>query len=373
MIHLQRSVLAGLDASAPTPEGVQGALQSAIELEHATIPPYLYALYSLDPSDKVGGVPTNNLISEIIQSVVVEEMLHMTLASNVLNAIGGSPNIDQPGFIPTYPGPLPGGVESELTVSLAPFSSDQLATFLTIESPENPLPIAAALAADAPLTIGQFYGQIITAIRALGDGIFVKPPRNQVTPEVMYGSVVVTDVETAVRALTVIVEQGEGTSTSPEEVDGGGDGDDASFGGEYAHYYRYMQIKRGKLLVPAPGKTPPYAYAGNPVPVGNVYPVPTNPTAAGYSGAQALANNNFNYTYTSLLSSLHDFFNGEATADQFYRALGLMMSLKSQAVGMMSGDTVQGVNVGPSFEYQPNNPEPPTTDASSHQPATPAA
>lgn len=364
MIHLQPSMLAGLDATAPTPESVQAALQNAVELEHATIPVYLYALYSLDPS-------VNGLIANILQSVVVEEMLHMTLASNVLNALNGSPQIDKPDFIPDYPGPLPGGVESELKVKLAPFSPDQLSAFLTIEAPELPLPIDDALAADAPLTIGQFYAKIIAALKALGDGAFVKPPRNQVTPDIMRGAVVVTNVETAVQALTIIVEQGEGTSTSPEEVGGGDD----AIGGEYAHYYRFMQIQKGYLLVPAPGETPPYAYAGGPVPFdpSGVYAVPTNPSSKGYSGAQAFANNNFNYTYTSLLSTLHDFFNGEATAGNFNRALGLMMSLKSQAKAMTAGIPDAGVFTGPSFEYQPVNPGPPPTGTGSDRPAAPAA
>ena len=137
MIRLQRSMIEGLKGDAITPQSVCDSLQHAIELEHATIPIYLYALYSLDPD-------LNGEIVRILESVVVEEMLHMTLAANVLNALGGSPRIDRPGFIPTYPGPLPGGVQSDLTVSLAPFSSQQLDTFLQIEEPEHPLNIKAA-------------------------------------------------------------------------------------------------------------------------------------------------------------------------------------------------------------------------------------
>ncbi len=61
------------DGLGPAPQlaAVQAALQAAIQLEHATIPPYLYALYSLDPA-------RNGAIADIIQGVVVEEMLHMT-------------------------------------------------------------------------------------------------------------------------------------------------------------------------------------------------------------------------------------------------------------------------------------------------------
>jgi hypothetical protein len=346
MIQLKPHVVRGLDA--PTgPQALWGPLQQAIELEHATIPLYLYALYSLNPS-------ANTEIASILQSVVIEEMLHMTLASNVLNALGGTPAIGQPGFVPKYPGPLPGGVESSLIVNLAPFSMDQLQTFLDIEEPEDPLnyravPVTKLVAAPASITIGQFYTAISDAIGLLGDGAFVKPPRNQVGPDLMPESVIVTDVATAQKAIQTIIEQGEGTSNSPKEVVGGG----------YAHYYRYMQINKERLLVSAP---PPvkYAYAGAAVrfdPAG-VYALPTNPTSAGYpeGSTQQFANDNFNYTYTSLLFALNSLFTGKATQDQFNIIIGLMMSLKGQAKAMMSGIPNPAVLTGPSFEYQPVNP-----------------
>ncbi|MBV8686608.1 MAG: ferritin-like protein [Alphaproteobacteria bacterium] len=345
MIRLNPSLLAGLDSAMPNPQAVVQALQSAVELEHSTIPLYLYALYSLDATK-------NAEIAAIIQSVVVEEMLHMTLASNVLNALGGSPSINQPGFIPTYPGPLPGGVESQLQVHLAPFSTTQLQTFLTIEEPENPLDFPTAETAQDGITIGQFYAAIARSIQQLGNGYFVDPPRNQVGPDLMYGSIVVTDVDTALQAIDVIVQQGEGTTTSPLEAEGTG----------YAHYYRYMEIYNGRMLIPAPNPGPnpdqKYIYGGDPVPFdqSGVYGVATDPGPYSPGTAAALANDNFNYAYTSLLNALHDMFNGDATEGQFNRCLGLMMSLKSQAKAMMSGIPNPGLLVGPTFQYQPVNP-----------------
>ena len=138
-------------AAEPTPlEVLKAALQQAIELEHATVPVYLYALYSLDRAK-------NAAIAGILASVVMEEMLHMTLACNVLNAIGGAPVIDRPGFIPTYPGHLPGGVESSLVVHLRRFSLEQLEAFLDIEQPEVPIEFKAMATAEDGMTIGQFY------------------------------------------------------------------------------------------------------------------------------------------------------------------------------------------------------------------------
>lgn len=337
MILLKRSLAAALDVPLPPVEAVRAALQSAIELEHSTIPLYLYALYSLDPAK-------NGEIAKIIQSVVVEEMLHMTLASNVMNALGGSPQIDRPGFIPTYPGHLPGGVEHGLVVSLAAFSMAQLDTFLAIEQPEDPIVIKAAAESTDGITIGQFYTKISNAIARLGNDHFVDPPRNQVGPDLMPEAVVVTDVASAQKAITTIIDQGEGTTTSPLEVVGKG----------YAHYYRYMQVQKGHLLVPDASQPSGYSYSGATVPFDptGVYPV-NLPDSTQPKSRLTL---NFNYTYTCLLGVLHGLFNGRNTSDQFNRAFELMMSLKEQATAMMSGLPNRAVYTGPSFEYQPTNP-----------------
>ena len=54
--------------------------------------------------------------------------------------------------------------------------------------------------------------------------------------------------------------------------------------------------------------------------------------------------------------ALHAMFNGDACEDQYNRAIGLMMSLKGQAIAMMSGIPNPAVLTGPSFQYQPVNP-----------------
>ena len=69
---------------------LRDALQHALMLEHATIPAYLCALYSIEDG-------TNVEAAEIIRSVVMEEMLHMVLVANVLNAVGGEPSVDHAG------------------------------------------------------------------------------------------------------------------------------------------------------------------------------------------------------------------------------------------------------------------------------------
>ncbi len=56
-------------------------LQTAVELEWATIPPYLVAYYSLRPEK-------NREPASIIKSVFMQEMLHLVLAANILSAMG---------------------------------------------------------------------------------------------------------------------------------------------------------------------------------------------------------------------------------------------------------------------------------------------
>ncbi len=84
-------------------------LQLAIELEHATIPPYLYALYSIRDA-------CNLEVAGLIRSVVLQEMLHMAIDCNVLNAIGGQPRLGATALIPSNTGPRPGGGEGHLRV-----------------------------------------------------------------------------------------------------------------------------------------------------------------------------------------------------------------------------------------------------------------
>src|SRR5690242_18281225 len=98
MIKLDPQIIAGI-RSAHTACELHRYLKDAVKLEHSTIPPYLAAMFSLKP--------VNREIASLIHSIVVEEMLHMTIASNILIATGGAPEINTPDFVPHYPGPLP--------------------------------------------------------------------------------------------------------------------------------------------------------------------------------------------------------------------------------------------------------------------------
>jgi hypothetical protein len=133
-------------------------LQWAIELEHATIPPYMTALYSLDPD-------RNAEAGQVVAGVLAEEMLHLALAANLLNAVGGSPELDTPELLPPYPHPLPHGDRS-VHVNLVPFGARALELFLRIEQPAS---VNAPAQADEYQTIGQFYASVEAGFHKLCD------------------------------------------------------------------------------------------------------------------------------------------------------------------------------------------------------------
>jgi hypothetical protein len=245
-------------------------------------------------------------------------------------------------------------VEGDLTVGLAPFSIDLVRdTFMVIEQPEHPLQFhaAAALAADEPMTIGQFYRTILATILHLGDGAFSGPPANQVALD---GVVTVTDVTTAKQAINTIIDQGEGTTTSPIESAGTN-----LPGTDFAHYYRFAEIVHGRKLVPNPdaGRSAPpdqqFTFSGQAIPVPpGILAAPVNPTAAGYpeGSAARTACDDFNASYTSMLKMLQTVFTGHP--DQLGDAVGAMFSLQTKARGMMS----ENPPAGPTFEWQPASP-----------------
>ncbi|HEY6331908.1 MAG TPA: ferritin-like protein, partial [Blastocatellia bacterium] len=294
---------------------------------------------------------TNAEIAGLIDSVVVQEMLHMAIDCNILNAIGGEPRIDDPRFVPKYPGPLPGGVEGSLVVGLAPFSKQVVKdTFMVIEEPECPLNFPVlAVEAGAPQpqeTIGEFYAGIIKQIQTLGNGIFTGDPAKQLTTG--FGPlqrIKIHDVESAVEGIKLIVSQGEGTTTSPLDPEH-----------QLAHYYRFAEIYYGKKLIrnpePGPGK-PKYVYGGHAIrfdPAG-VWPVIANPSPSSYCpGSRAFKlNRAFNETYTSLLKTLQLTFGGQP--DTLGPAITLMESLQEQALVLMTTEVLPGQTAGPTFDY----------------------
>ena len=332
-----------------TVEGLREHLQWAIELEHATLPPYLCALYSLEPG-------TNDDARAVIGGVFIEEMLHLALAANVLNAVGGRPVLDNPRLLPPHPRRLPHS-DPSLTVSLAPFGREALETFLRIERPAPPRGRAEA---DGYETIGQFYAALEQGLKALCDRfgepvVFSGDPSRQVRDTHFRHSsgrmIAVDGLESALAALAEIVDEGEGTGRG-EVWDGDADVVHPEQS-EVAHYYRFDELRRGRRY--GPGDTATTGPTGDPVTVdfAAVRPMRPNPRVADHPVGSKIrvAQDEFNRTYCDLLRELETAFNGAPQA--LGAAVGGMYRLRAQADALLQLPDGDGQVAGPTFEYVP--------------------
>ena len=335
---------------------LQDLLQAAVELELATIPFYLCALYSLRPG-------SNDETGLIIRSVVVEEMLHMVLAANVLNAIGGEPRVIGAAHVPRYPHELPDGT----VLDLLPFCPEGVEEFLKVENPQYPhkaldpghpmvagrrpkrhLARAASLMG-APTTIGAFYAEITDGLKgaaaALGErALFRGDPARQVTSEYYYAGggspLPVTDLASATGALTEIVDQGEGDLASMYDEDG-----------DLGHYYRFNQLKYDRTYLPSDDAGAPTGPQVG-VDFGAVYPMIANPRADDYADPELrAASDAVNRTWSRLLSDIEAAFNGRPEA--LLPAVPAMFKLRDQALVLLANPLPRGDgrHAGPTFEW----------------------
>ena len=303
---------------------IEQSLQDAIQLEFATIPPYLCAMWSI----------TNGTdpVCRIIKSVVREEMLHMGLVCNMLAAIGGQPRINVKGFVPEYPSGLPGDVIPGLTIDLVGLSRDVvMKTFMKIEVPENGAVTIMSLIGDRGFaTIGDFYDAILCAFHDLQPGLSAS---RQLEEEIL-GLTKIQNLADVESALERIKEQGEGTAQSPFAD---------AFDGELAHYYRFEQIAMEKLIVRAPdGK----ARWGGPL----VFPtglLPMAPVPKG--GHPPNVSRPFDEQFSAMLEGLQRAWdNGDAQS--LTEAVDIMRKLKTLAQNLMKQPLPSGQgNYGPSF------------------------
>jgi hypothetical protein len=332
---------------AQSAEDLHESLQLAIKLEHSTIPPYLTAIFSLKPG-------TNENIRQVINSVVMEEMLHMSIACNILNALGGSPAINAKDFIPSYPGPLPMDIGEGLRVGLEKYSKDQVKVFMGIEEPKIPLDIPdmkVESAVEDYDTIGDFYNALKSKILDLPEDRLPGDPKHQLVSHFFADDELfpIITKEDAARAIDIIVEQGEGTSTSPADAEG-----------EIAHYYRFEELYKGRKIVKDPNSPIGYSFSNEVVPfdedgVYNLFPnTKTNMLPPGSEARQAMED--FNLAYARLLNGLHRTFNGEP--DFFPNTIGVMYDLKLTAEKLcaMEFPGKKGFTIAPSFEFaRPGN------------------
>lgn len=337
-----------------TVDDLKRYLHLAMQLEHATIPVYLTALYSIMPG-------TNTDASHIMRVVAVEEMLHLTLAANLMNAIGGRPDLTAQGFVPSFPTPLPDG-ETDFTVSLMKFSREAVETFCKIERPgaapadqprhrkksTSPGHLARVGESMSFFSIGEFYAEIERGFHSLheqmGQALFCGDPGRQVTSEYYYSGggrlFAVTDSKSAAAAIALIAGQGEGLGGHVFDEEG-----------ELSHYYRFDQLRRGRYYVKGDRPHEPSGPTFD-VDWDAVYPLKTDTRLSDLQGSRELveAAEAFNATYADFLRQLTDAFNGNPSL--LIPAVHTMFRVRDCALQLMHQPLpgVEGTNAAPTFE-----------------------
>jgi hypothetical protein len=255
-------------------------LQTAIELEWSTIPPYMVAVLSMK-------LTANRQAANLIRGVMMEEMLHLALVANVLNAVGGTVHIG-PDNVPSYPLRLFEG--RDFPVDLAPFSAANVDTFMKIEEPET--------------SVGAFYRSIVALLEELdaGGALFTGDPARQLYDDYYWGAgnkiVPVQDLDSAKKALGIVIDKGEGAGAHAPFTP-----DDPL---QMAHYYRFAEIHYQRRYLPTDDPAKPPTGEALPIDYSQVYPIKVNPKARDYAPGTKLArlNDAFNSRYTMMLRQL---------------------------------------------------------------------
>ena len=342
----------------------------AIRIELSTIPPYATAAYTLHQEgqyDRNQPQQVNAESLEVIRQVMVEEMLHMTLAANILNALGGDVYLgpgDMPGPVkaprlPVYPGHiLPSGKGPK--VHLRKFSKPQIHAFREIErAPANfdKVKDGDCYAAE---TISGFYHCVKKKLEALCEKypskeIFVGDPVLQIGPEHYWGAggevFRVTGERSALKAIAMIVEEGEGADLGGRAGDGdpipGIDEEDV------AHFFKFNEILLSTYYCADDKIGEPPTGGELWVDWTAVFPMRDDPKAGSYRAKPEVhaKMNAFNALYTQLIDGLNAAFNGDQ--DRFRALAPLMMELRYAAQALVRVPVNEkGETAGPSWTYQ---------------------
>jgi hypothetical protein len=251
-------------------------LCEAAELEHSLTCAYLFAAWSLR-TDEDDGLPSEQLAAvrrweRAVTAIAVQEMGHLGLVSNLLTALGAAPHLARPN-LPQRSRHYP----EDIQLSLEPFTAATLRHFIYLERPEGmvehddptfapPRPVETPAPPPGQqlvprgqrfATVGHLYREIGRGLRTLVDrhgeeALFLGSPRAQATtvdfglPELTP----VTDLASALAAIELIVEEGEGARGAWED----------------AHYGRFLAIERelAQLSEHDPGFVPARPVLANP-------------------------------------------------------------------------------------------------------------
>lgn len=337
-------------------------LQAALMLELSTIPPYATALYSMKDQgqyDRSAPEVVNAEPAEVIRQVMVEEMLHMVLVANVLNAIGFAPVMNDPVQVPRYPRRMLG--DRGPLIRLRRFDPDQIRAFREIErGVEDP----ERARGGGYTTIGGFYlylqQRLQDAVAAWGEAaIFTGAPARQIGTADYYGAggavITVKDLSSACQAIAKIMDEGEGADLGHRAGDG--DPIPAPPGAEredIGHFFKFNEILHSRFY--EPDNHPDTAPTGDDMVVdwSAVSPMRDDPKQADYAALPDILamSQAFNASYRALLDGLNAAFNGEK--GRLAGLVPVMYQLRERAQKLMRvplPGVVPVQTAGPSWEY----------------------
>ncbi|PCH38724.1 hypothetical protein WOLCODRAFT_161778 [Wolfiporia cocos MD-104 SS10] len=211
-------------------------LYNALQVELATIPLYLFSMYSINITDgpkRIDGVNARSQIAVVVK----QEMLHLALAGNLITSIQATgPKLYSKDVIPTYGGKEDTVLMSGIPLKLERCKKNALERFLQIEAPYEPMPILSPEDQSADLmgnitsntlqramlipeyhSIGEFYRDLEKQIEACPQLEFGHKDRQFSSADFFDDLMVqITDHEGAKKAVYTIINQGEGSIGYPE-------------------------------------------------------------------------------------------------------------------------------------------------------------
>jgi hypothetical protein len=278
--------------------------------------------------------------------IVGQEMIHLCLVCNIINALGGTPLLTPPVY-PTSLGDIgpPGG--DPLVISLLPFGPDAMAQGMKIEEPEDvpPYKIVSMLATTGgAMTIGQYYALVDAFLATLPNSAWTAG-RNQIGDDQFFPGQLfaVDDYADTHKAIDQIVSEGEGAKDDPLD-----------FQNELAHYYRFGEIFHDKVLTKIP-EDPGYQYGPEPLGVdwSAAYPAIPDPGSHDFSqdsAAAQAAQAACNLAFSAMVDALQKAVEGEA--GQLGAAVRRMFELRMAAMAALQVPLADGRSVaGPAFIY----------------------
>ena len=349
-------------------------LQTAIQLEHSTIPFYFYMYWSLALHPDFDSAPERiRHTAGDIHAVILEEMLHFGLVSNILRAVGGTPGIKGE-YTPVYPGPLPGhSKKHQFDVHLQKCDLRSVITAMRIERPAKP---GQRMVNDEYTTIGQFYAHLVDLIEhplltdedfqhggqmlrwggKAGIPLYSHMP---VKGDMHAFWITINSKDDAIKALVEITEQGEGFGDTLFE---GKDTHDLShfatfletymaMGGKIAGNNTFEEVHSDEIMQAVHRKEFDHDMYNEFQKY--VLPLVRDPSLKkdNYTPEGLAANEAFNHTYSRMLDNMHETFSSSSPRTmEFPRMYGLQEAAKK----VIQHGLKKGPNLcGPSFEYIP--------------------